>query len=744
MKFLRVFCIYILVFFLATYGYSQSDVSLNNIDDIVVHGDDIWCCTRSGLVCWDSIDMTYKSYTKADGLAVNEIKTIVFDKNDDMWIGTWGGGVQHFDGNEWKTYTEKDGLGGLYIYSMAIAQNGSVWAGTYRCGVSCFDGEKWTTYKEEDGLAGNYRCLITISNDGTVWVGSNTIEDYNTGLLSYYDGQSWKQYISEEFKPEYQISTVEIDLEGALWVGTKGSKLFKYDGEKWTKFTSSDYKIIYSPKDIAKGPDGKIWVAASEGITCYDGETWTAIYDILLPSNNSRTIAVDSNGIVWVGTWIQNGGLVRYDGEKWDIFRIEDTIADNSVNALTFGKNGDIWAGTDYGLSRYDGETWNTYTTADGLSQNIITALATGPDGSIWAGTTGVDGAELTRFDGTEWTIHTDKDIMSNTMISAIAVDAEGIVWIGTIHREGFRETKKIYGTVSWYDSHTWNSHEVTLGADYNGVTSIAMHPDGDVWIGTLSGVLRYDGNIWTGYTVENGLLGEQVEALDIGQDGKVWAGICGRGISCFDGQSWYTVVDDNTDIPDINIMDVITISSMVVDNNCVLWVGSYCGNVISYDGKEFKTFIDKNGDTIPEVTSIAVCEKGVLFGTPRGIYRYGYVPGIYKVIVPSTTVNVELNHMVKHLLPEKFELYENYPNPFNPSTTITYTIKDNVHTVLSVYNSNGQNIRTLVDTDQSPGTYAVQWDGTDDSGMKVSSGLYIYKIHAGKFAKSMKMLFVQ
>ena len=92
---------------------------------------------------------------------------------------------------------------------------------------------------------------------------------------------------------------------------------------------------------------------------------------------------------------------------------------------------------------------------------------------------------------------------------------------------------------------------------------------------------------------------------------------------------------------------------------------------------------------------------------------------------------------------PTAFLLYQNHPNPFNPETHIGYDIAENVAVSLKIYNVLGQVVRTLVDEPQMMGRYTVLWDGKDQSGVPVSSGVYIYQIEAGSFkdAKRLMML---
>ncbi|OGG55213.1 MAG: hypothetical protein A3F84_08320 [Candidatus Handelsmanbacteria bacterium RIFCSPLOWO2_12_FULL_64_10] len=94
--------------------------------------------------------------------------------------------------------------------------------------------------------------------------------------------------------------------------------------------------------------------------------------------------------------------------------------------------------------------------------------------------------------------------------------------------------------------------------------------------------------------------------------------------------------------------------------------------------------------------------------------------------------------------VPEAFGLDPNYPNPFNPATTIRYTLPEAAGVTLVVYNILGQQVRTLVSGSQGPGYHAVVWDGRDEVGRQVASGLYLYRLQAGTFVQVRKMLFAK
>ncbi|MDD3732863.1 MAG: FlgD immunoglobulin-like domain containing protein [candidate division Zixibacteria bacterium] len=95
-------------------------------------------------------------------------------------------------------------------------------------------------------------------------------------------------------------------------------------------------------------------------------------------------------------------------------------------------------------------------------------------------------------------------------------------------------------------------------------------------------------------------------------------------------------------------------------------------------------------------------------------------------------------------LRPEVYSLSPNYPNPFNPLSLIEYHLPRTSRVQLMIYNSLGQRVKILVNETQKDGTYLVKWNGTDDNGQKVSSGIYLYRIEADHFIQTRKMLLLK
>lgn len=94
--------------------------------------------------------------------------------------------------------------------------------------------------------------------------------------------------------------------------------------------------------------------------------------------------------------------------------------------------------------------------------------------------------------------------------------------------------------------------------------------------------------------------------------------------------------------------------------------------------------------------------------------------------------------------VPQEFTLSQNIPNPFNPETEISYVLPSACPVKLSIYNLLGEKVRTLVDGYQTTGHKTVRWDGADDLGNKVASGVYFYKLKAGEFTETKKMIMMK
>lgn len=94
--------------------------------------------------------------------------------------------------------------------------------------------------------------------------------------------------------------------------------------------------------------------------------------------------------------------------------------------------------------------------------------------------------------------------------------------------------------------------------------------------------------------------------------------------------------------------------------------------------------------------------------------------------------------------IPREFALHQNYPNPFNPNTTIVFEVPESSHIRLDLYDLLGRHVRTLVNEEMPIGLKTIVWDSLDERGIPVAAGIYFYKMEAGTFSKTMKMILLK
>jgi len=118
-----------------------------------------------------------------------------------------------------------------------------------------------------------------------------------------------------------------------------------------------------------------------------------------------------------------------------------------------------------------------------------------------------------------------------------------------------------------------------------------------------------------------------------------------------------------------------------------------------------------------------------------RRIVESDTTDNVLETIFYPKSTKIDDNHQHQSVV-EKFNLAQNYPNPFNPVTTISYSLEESEHTQLIVYNVTGQEVKTLVNENQPAGNYSVLFDAN-----KLPSGIYFYKLKAGEFTQTKKMI---
>jgi len=143
----------------------------------------------------------------------------------------------------------------------------------------------------------------------------------------------------------------------------------------------------------------------------------------------------------------------------------------------------------------------------------------------------------------------------------------------------------------------------------------------------------------------------------------------------------------------------------------------------------------------IAQVTETSYADAELENGTY--VYFVKALYGLYESDA-SNEVIVELTEADNILIPARSALLGNYPNPFNPTTTIKFALSEDSYVSLDIYNIKGERVRTLVQENLTAQYHSILWNGLDSSGKQVSSGIYFYKMKAGKFVSNRKMILLK
>jgi hypothetical protein len=119
---------------------------------------------------------------------------------------------------------------------------------------------------------------------------------------------------------------------------------------------------------------------------------------------------------------------------------------------------------------------------------------------------------------------------------------------------------------------------------------------------------------------------------------------------------------------------------------------------------------------------------------------------GFYKTygMTPPLPPSIDWETMRLREIPKEYSLSQNYPNPFNPETRISYSLPKAGNVEIAIYNMMGRSVRRLKNGTQQAGTYEVIWDGRDDRGMSLGSGMYLVRLKSGEFSSMRKVLLMK
>jgi len=364
---------------------------------------------------------TFTHFSPKEGLSHGPVFTILEDSHGNFWFGTWGGGVSIYDGNTFTYLNRNQGLISDRVWSMEEDSHGNIWIGTDD-GLNMFDGETLTKFTQKDGLADNHVRTIMEDSQGNVWFGTH-------GGVSMFNGETFTDFTQNEGLGANRVRSIMEDSRGNLWFGTEGGGVSIYYGKDFTHFTQKDglseLQIIFMLEDS----HGNLWFGTFEGLCKYDGETLTHFtVNEGLSSNDIAIGFEDSHGNLWFGT--EDGGVSMYNGKYFTHFTQKEGLISNEINLILEDSQGNLWFSTrGGGVCMNNGDTFINFTEKEGLSNNWFKSIMEDSHGNLWFGTFG---GGVSMYNGDTFTHFTEKDGLSDNYVKTIMEDNNNEIWIGT------------------------------------------------------------------------------------------------------------------------------------------------------------------------------------------------------------------------------------------------------------------------------------------------------------------------
>ena len=563
----------------------------------------------NGVVRYDG--QSFVAFTEEDGLANNQVYSIIQDRNGDLWIGTVAG-LSRYDGKEFHNLGIEDGLLTDKIYELFEDRDGYIWIGTKQ-GVSRYDGREFTHFTTENGLSFGWVPSIKQDRQGNMWFATDG------GGLNRYDGREFKTYTLEDGLVSPYVWTMEIDEDDNVWSGTYGQGLSCYDGRDFASFTFEDNQNIVW--DIYRDTHHTLWLATIGGLIRIDSVSVSSrdfenrtVFTAADGLSGTWVLSIheDRHGNLWFGT---SDGVSKYEYEEFTTFSETDGLGANFVASIAEDVDDGVWFATTKGASRYDGRNFTTYTSADGLPVDYVQSVLRDHQNHLWFGTRG---GGVCEYDSEKFTSYTRADGLANNVVWRIYEDEDRDLWFGTWG-----------GGVSRFDGRRFTTYTTEDGLVDGHVYAIHQGRDRSLWFGTNSGVSRFDGKHFTNYTRRDGLPNELVHSITEDREGRIWIAT-GSGMSRFDGDGFVN----------ITVRDGLIGSwmfSILQDRRDALWFGGW-GGVSRYDGKVLQSLTHEDGLSLNSIFRQFEARNGDIwmatFGTGVTRFRAKSVPA------PVVTLN--------------------------------------------------------------------------------------------------------
>ena len=491
-----------------------------------------------------------------------------------------------------RNYSVDNGLPFIQVSAIYQDAKGNLWTGGYG-GLSKFNGRSFINYSPKNGLIHHSVTCITEDRENNLWIG--TINGVNK-----FSKDKFTSYTTANGLSDNAIRASLTDHEGKVWFATANG-ISIYNGQKFVRFNSASSLPSNDVISIYEDAAQVIWIGTSKGLSSFVNKKITN-YSMLdgLPSNTIRAICGDATGNLWIGT---ANGLSVFRKEHFVNYSTAQGLPDNEITSVRLDAKANLWVGTKTGLCKIintpSGITFKKYFPGAETKSNIINCLFTDYEGNFWVGT--YNG--LYRYRGDVFGLYAEKEGLKNTFIFQILRDKNKNLFVGTAG-DGFYI----------YNGKQFSNYTSKNGLSGDLVNAATLDAANDLWIGTNKGLSKFDGTRFTNYGKKEGITGDSITAIYIDKKGIIWLG-GNRVLMRFDGKRFESF--------DVKGPPGSFVSAITDDQKGGLWVGTYLGGLLKFDGHNFSNATEETGVKSNSVFSILTDGDDIFFATFDGVFLY-------------------------------------------------------------------------------------------------------------------------
>lgn len=408
------------------------------LKDGVVKAGTIWAASENGLVRWRAAGADgkpdIKVYKVADGLPTIRLRTLAFDSQGTLWIGTTGGGLVAFADEKFTVYSTANGLPHQEVRHVLADPRGGIWAATAGGGLVRMLNGQMKVFTTRDGLPTDHLTALALGRRGELWIGT-----WGAGVARLSDGRFSAINAASGLAGD-QIWSLLVDREDSLWVGTWVSGLNRLRERTFFPLGKPEGLSHDNTRTVLHAKDGSVWVAlAGGGVNrIVDGRVATIGLKEGLPSLEASALFEDRDGAMWIGTYTE--GVARWrpgGGGRMERYGRPQGLPSVDIRSFFQDRSGTLWAGTKAGLARFDGRAFVAVKDIGAPTEGVA-VITEDRAGNVWFGTTGNG---LVRYRDGKFSTYTRNEGLVSNWIVALHVDATDALWIGTVG-EGINRLK--------------------------------------------------------------------------------------------------------------------------------------------------------------------------------------------------------------------------------------------------------------------------------------------------------------